>query len=83
MKFTLPWQSGHRSGATADPGEPNASINGLTSPLGRAIAGTLGFFFLRLGVNASSGPIALAAWTVCALLFWFCFTGRLPFLGRR
>lgn len=83
VKISLPWQSGERSNVTANPNETRSFVDTLTSPLGRAIAGTLGFFFLRLGVNAHSGPLALAAWTVCALLFWFCFSGRLPFLRRR
>ena len=82
MKFTLPWQS-NRSENGSPPSERSPSFaDALTSPLGRAIAGTLGFFFLRLGVNSHSGPVTLAAWIFCGMLFWFCFSGRVPFRGR-
>jgi hypothetical protein len=82
VKFTLPWQSNRGTDGNPLASGPRSFADSLSSPLGRAVAGTLGFFFLRLGVNSHSGAVTIAAWIVCGLLFWFCFSGQLPFRGK-
>jgi hypothetical protein len=83
VKITLPWQRA-KGGSKTDQAESRPTLGAvLTSPLARAVAATLGFFFLRQGVNADSGPGAVTAMLAGALFFWFCVSGRLPLRFRR
>lgn len=57
----------------------------LTSPLGRAVAATLGFWLIRVGVNAagSGGRGPASALVLGSICLWFCVAGRIPSWFRR
>jgi hypothetical protein len=83
VKITLLGQLAKGRSKT-DEAEPRPTLEAvLTSPLARAVSATLGFFFLRQGVNAGSGLGAVTAMLAGALFFWFCVSGRLPLRFRR
>ena len=83
VKITLPWQLAKGESKTDEAASRRTLEAALTSPLARAVAATLGFFFLRQGVNADSGPGAVTAMLAGAFFFWFCVSGRLPLRFRR